>query len=431
MQTPGRSRRTGPRLVMGDATRVRATVLVAALLGIGGLGCSDAFGPLDSLPRDLTPAERAVSSSANDFGLALFHELAADQPGENLFFSPLSAYLALGMTANGAAGPTLDAMRATLRQGGLTEPEANEAYRSLVDLLLGLDPRVEFTIANSIWYRLGLPVRPDFVELSRGTFDAEVRGLDFDDPASVEIINGWVEERTAGRIKELVAELEPQDVMLLINAIYFKGDWEEQFDPERTRDAPFRLLDGSYVEAPMMTRRDVKTLRYQEREAFTAVDLLYGRGAFSMTVILPAEGTAPADLMAAVDPATWDEWMAGFEETDRIGQVELPKFRLEWEKSLEDALRALGMGIAFGDADFSRLAEGGEGLYISDVRQKAFVDVNEEGTEAAAATSVSLADRGVPTFRADRPFLFAIRERFSGTVLFLGQLLDPSQAQGG
>lgn len=403
----------------------RGALVVLAALALPG--CSDdALGPLHELPRALTPAETEVVEAANDFGLDLFARLAADRPRGNVFFSPLSAYMALGMTANGAAGETLDAMRATLRQAGVAEDEANAAYRGLLDLFLGLDPRVRFEIANSIWYRLGLAVHPEFVDLSRSVFDARVTELDFDDPAAPGVINAWVEERTSGRIRELVQSLSPQDLALLINAIYFKGTWQHQFDPNRTRDASFRLPDGSHADVPTMVRDRVELLRHQRRDGFEAAELLYGRGAYVMTIVLPSEGTLPSELMAGVDAAIWDGWMEGFEDTDAIDEVRLPKFRLEWEKLLNDELTAMGMGVAFGPADFSRLAEGGEGFFISKVRQKTFVEVNEEGTEAAAVTSVNIADRGRPTFRADRPFLFAIRERFSGAILFLGQLVDPT-----
>lgn len=409
---------------MATSRRSRLAPVVICVVSVACSG--DATGPADRLPRALTAAETEVVAAANEFGLDLFGRLVADQPDENVFFSPLSAYMALGMTANGADGETLAAMRATLRQTGLAEEEANDAYRGLLDLFLGLDSRVRFDIANSIWYRLGLGVRPEFVDLSRTVFDARVSGLDFSDPSAPATINAWVEERTNGRIKDLVGKLSPQDVMLLINAIYFKGTWRHQFDPDRTRSDLFQLPDGGTADVEMMTREGVEGLRHQHRDEFEAAELLYGSGAYAMTIVLPEAGTLPADLAGGLDGPTWDAWMAGFEETDAIEQVALPKFRLEWEKRLNDDLIAMGMGVAFGDADFSRLAEGGEGFFISKVRQKAFVEVNEEGTEAAAATSVSIADRARPTFRADRPFLFAIRERFSGAILFMGQLVDPS-----
>lgn len=399
------------------------TALATAVLA----SCTSNVGPLDELPRNLTPAEQTVVSEANAFGLDLFGRLAADDREGNVFLSPLSAYMALGMVANGASGETLEGIRATLHQSGLDEAQANEAYRGLLDLLLTLDPKVDLEIANAIWYRLGLHVRSTFEEQSQRTFDAAVEGLDFADPASVDVINGWVRDRTRNRIDEIVSELPPELVMLLVNAVYFKGSWQTEFDVDRTHDAGFTLLDETVVNVPMMLRPDVEMLRYQRGDAFEAAELLYGNGAFVMTVIVPSGGAAPADLMASLDASTWDGWMNDFEEVASFGQVLLPKFRIEWEEVLNDQLAAMGMSRAFStSADLSRLFDEDQDLMISRVKQKSFVDVNEEGTEAAAVTSVGVGVTSAPPgFRVDRPFVFAIRERFSGTVLFIGQVLDP------
>ncbi len=409
-------------------THRRTAVGIASFLLVA-CGSATEPQPLQELPRDLSAAERSLIASGNEFGLALFERLATGSPQENVILSPLSAYLALGMTANGADFETLEAMRAALAQTELSEEEANDAFRDLMELLLGLDEHVEFQLANSIWHRDDFPVRPDFVDLSREYFDAVVEALDFDDPAAAATINAWVEEETRGRIVDLIDEIDPEHVMFLINALYFQGDWQEAFDRDDTRTADFRRLDGSTVPVPLMSRTG--EVRHQVRDGFEAVELLYGRGAFAMTVILPPEGTPPAELVDGLDAPTWDEWMASFEE--REVSVQLPRFRLEWEEMLNDALSAMGMDVAFDRdrADFGRLVEEGAflpgNLYITEVKQKTFIDVNEEGTEAAAATSVGVGITSAPpAFRADRPFLFALRERFSGTVFFLGQVLDPT-----
>jgi len=417
-------------MIEGRGRRGRRAAGAAALGAALTLGCSSStLGPLEELPRDLTLAERTVISSANAFGLDLFRRLAADDRDENVFISPLSAYLALGMTANGAAGETLAEMRAALHQTDLGEDEANVAYRGLLDLFLDLDSDVELRIANSIWYRLGLPVSTPFVERSADVFDAEVAALDFEDPRSVDTINDWVSSRTNGRIQDMISSIRPEDVMFLINAIYFKGQWSQAFDRAETQDRAFERLDGTTVQVPTMRRSDFGVLRHQVRDEFEGAELRYGRGAFAMTILLPPPGVAPADLIAGVDDATWSAWMDGFEETSSIDAVVLPKFRLEWEKKLNADLQAMGMSRAFDafGADFSRIGESGEDLYITEVKQKSFIEVNEEGTEAAAATSVGVGVTSLPpSFVVDRPFLFAIRERFSGTVLFIGQILDPS-----
>ncbi|MCG8468367.1 MAG: serpin family protein, partial [Gemmatimonadetes bacterium] len=215
-------------------------------------------------------------------------------------------------------------------------------------------------------------------------------------------------------------------VMFLVNAIFFKGSWQLPFDPDRTRAEPFERPDGSFVDVEMMRRTDIDILRHHADETLEIAELLYGRGAFSMTILLPPRGVSTAEFLEDVDASAWAVWLGRLEETVAIDAIEMPKFRLEWEKTLNDDLSAMGMPLAFtGGADLSRLAPGGEGFFISEVKQKAFVEVNEEGTTAAAVTSVNVADRAKPTFRVDRPFILAIRERFSGTLLFLGHVVDP------
>lgn len=401
--------------------------LAAATAGCGGLTGPDAREPLTELPRELSVAERSLIASGNDFGLDLFSRLAAQTPEENVVFSPLSAYLALGMTANGAEGETLAGMRATLRQEGLSEEEANRAFRDLTTLLLGLDGGVDLRLANSIWHDELFPVRPAFVELSSTFFDAAVRALDFDAPDAPETINAWVEGATGGKIEELIDRIDPLEVMFLINTLYFQGDWSEPFDPDRTRLGEFRRLDGSTVEVEMM--HGARPVRTQRREEFHAVELFYGREAFSMVVLLPPEGTPPGELVRGVDGDRWDAWMEGF--ADAEATLTLPRFRLTWKETLNERLQEMGMERAFGnEAEFGRLMEGGAPpgeLRISRVQQKTFIEVNEEGTEAAAATSVGVITVSEPPpFEVDRPFLFAIRERFSGTILFLGQVTDPT-----
>jgi serpin B len=211
--------------------------------------------------------------------------------------------------------------------------------------------------------------------------------------------------------------------MVLLNAIYFKGDWTVPFDEDDTRAADFRRPDGSLVTADLMNRDD--TLAYVATERYQAVDLPYGGQAFSMTVVLPAEGVSPAELVAELDEDTWSAWLDDF-ATTRVA-LSLPKFELEWDQELNDALIALGMVDAFdgGRADFSRLTPGG-GVWIDFVQQKAFVRVDEKGTEASAATAVVMVESAPPQMRVDRPFLFVLRERLSGTILFMGIVNDPT-----
>ncbi len=397
----------------------------ALLLALAGCGESptDPSGRVDEitrLPRALSAAETEVIGASNRFAFGLLAQ--ANSPGENLFLSPLSASMALGMTMNGAAGETWNQMRDVLGFGNLAEEEINAGYASLLELLVGLDPSVETALGNSVWTRQGFPVHADFLAAVRDAFDAEVAELDFANPAASARINEWVSAATNGRIEDIVpAVIPPAVVMYLINAIYFKAPWTFRFDPSDTRTAPFHLDDGSTRPVSLMTLR--RELPYQENSRFQAVDLPYGGSAFSMTVLLPGPDVGVDDLAGSLDAMTWRDIAAGFSETEL--RLFLPRFRMAYERTLNDDLAALGMVDAFDQrADLTRLSPV-PGLWISSVKQKSWVDVNEEGTEAAAATVVTVVESAVPVVRADRPFLFLIRERFSGTILFVGKVASP------
>ena len=405
------------------------TLVVAASL----LRCSDdVVGPpaeITGLPRDLTLAEQELIQSDNAFGLKLFREIhAQEESGENLFISPLSVAMALGMTYNGAAGTTAEAMQETLELQGLSLQEVNESYRSLIELLRGLDSSVEFELANSIWYRQGYPVEPEFLDLNRDYFDAEVTPLDFSNPNAKATINGWVDERTRGRIEEIIETIDPSSVMFLINAIYFKGSWTAQFAEELTVEAPFYLAGGGQKNVEMMSTADAIDVGVYWDGEVTVLDLPYGGRAYSMTLAMPAAGTDMATFVGALYSERWQAWVDGVSGSAYV--VSLPKFTLEYGLLLNDVLEALGMEIAFvpGGADFTRINPTPGLLYISEVRHKSFVDVNEEGTEAAAVTSVEIRETsaGPSQVVIDRPFVFAIREKFSGTILFMGLIMDPT-----
>ena len=407
---------------MRSRTLVPTTLIVLA-------ACGDPGGPdgppplLSALPRELSPAEQRIATGATAFGLDLMREVSAALPSDsNAVLSPVSASFALGMTLNGAGGDTYDSMRAVLRLDGMSEEEINAGYRDLIGLLRSLDGGTEMQVANSVWGHAALAILPGFLDASRGFFDAEVRSLDFRDPATLRVINGWVDEATRGRIPRILDDIRSDEVLFLINAVYFKGRWRESFDPSETRTDSFHAADGIERSARFMVQE--ATLRYAEAPALQAVDLLYGNGAFAMTVVLPAAGGSAGELLRSLDAAGWDALVAQFHEA--TVQLSLPRFRFEYTRRLREDLIRLGMGIAFDErrADLSRLADvGSERLYLSRVDQRTFVDVNEEGTEAAAATSVGGAVTSAPLvyqMNVDRPFIFAIRERFSGTLLFLG-----------
>ena len=389
--------------------------------------CKDATGPapvaITSLPRQLTPAEQKLIVSSNNFAFDLFRQINAAQRDSNVFVSPLSASMALGMTSAGAGGATYDAFRSTLRFGDASKQEVNDGYKSLIALLTSVDKTTDFRIANSIWYEKAFPFNAAFLNDSKLFFNAEVQGLDFkQQSAAIGTINGWVSDATAKKIPTILDSIDPAEVMFLINAIYFKGSWQEQFDKSKTGDAPFFALDGSSKTTPLM--HGSLSARLGSVAGLTAVDLYYGNSAYTMTLILPGKSSDVNSAVAALTPASWKSLIDSFHPSEV--DLYLPRFKLEWKRKLNDDLKAMGLGPAFSDgADFMPMSPQGNRLLITNVIQKTFVDVNEEGTEAAAATSVGIGVTSAPLVtpvRFDRPFIFAIRERFSGTILFIGKI---------
>jgi serine protease inhibitor len=303
--------------------------------------------------------------------------------------------------------------------------EVNQSYRDLIDLLVDLDPLVEVLIANSIWYRENLTLEEAFLHATREFFDARVSALDFGAPEASDTINGWVREHTKGLIEEIVPPAIPANiVMYLINAIYFKGDWASPFDRDLTQAGPFTLESGAQTTTDMMWHAEAAPVGYLRQDGVAIVDLPYGGRAFSMTILVPEGHDGIDQLLASMTVEQWASWMAGIDSTDLI--VSMPKFTLEYELGMNDVLSALGMDVAFTSlADFSKMFAPG-GIWIDEVKHKAVVQVDEEGTTAAAVTSVSMTDSAPMPFVVDRPFVFVIREKYSGTVLFMGKVMDPT-----
>lgn len=417
--SPFRSGSLGSR-----ASRVALTA--CALLSAA---CSESTGPgadgdpITRLPRQLSAVERDVLGASNAFAFDLTGQLLPDAPEENLFWSPLSASMLLGMVLNGADGETYDQMRGVLGFDGMTQDQINQGYHDLTELLVGLDPAVSVEIGNSTWTGRGFPLRPDFSQRVSDAFAAEAREVDFGDPGTLDAINGWVDDATHGHIESIFDELPGNVVMVLLNAIYFQGDWTTRFDRERTTRAEFTRSDGSTVTADLMSLEE--TFPFGSDDDVVLVELPYGGEAFAMTVVVPRHGRDVNEVVAGLTPEIWNGWLEGLTEAEVL--VQLPRFELEWGARLNEPLEALGMTDAFspGAADFSRLTPGG-GVWLDLVKQKAFVKVDEEGTTAAAATGGTVVDSAPPSVRADRPFLFVLRERLTGTILFMGVVNDPT-----
>jgi serpin B len=377
----------------------------------------------------LTKKSAEIIQADQQFAFELFKEVYELSEEDNLMISPLSTSYALGMTYNGAAGDTKEAFRQVFHFGEWTDQEVNESYEDLMSQLVTLDNHVQFSIANSIWYRLGYAVLESFIATNQEYFDAAVEELDFSDPGAVDIINHWIEEKTNDKIKDMLDDIPADAVMYLVNAIYFNATWMYRFDPEETHEENFILEGGAVHRCDFMQVEGA--FNYTSREDFTAVELPYGDSAFSMVVLLPEPGVSTSALVEEMNSERWDSWFEYSYPTNIL--IELPKFKYGFKSLLNDPLINLGLGIAFSEsADFSNIKPA-SGLFISRVIHQTFIDVKEEGTEAAAATVVEMKDGasggGPLQFTADRPFLYVIQENSTGAILFMGKVGKPEYGE--
>jgi len=367
------------------------------------------------------------SGATTGFGIKLMKQIAKGALDKNIFLSPASIEIALGMALEGAGGATREAMAKTLELGGQNPEQAGEALmRALPRQDAGAS--VTLSVANSLWARKGLSLIPDYVRAMQAHYSARVEALDFADPASADAINAWVKRETRDKIPTIVGAIPGNTALFLINAIYFKGKWQRPFDPAKTRPMPFHLLGGRAKLAPMMVRAG-RFLQLQG-EGFQAVSLPYGDGRISMMIFLPDPNSDLRTFLTALTPELWNQWMPQFGELS--GDLSMPRFKMSYELSLGEPLKSLGMAVAFDPAraDFTKIITPPPSAYISEVLHKTFVEVNEQGTEAAAATSVrmgltSMARRRPFIMVVDRPFFCAIRDNQTGALLFMGAIVDP------
>jgi len=375
--------------------------------------------------------EQKLAAANNGFAFNFLKELAKEQPAANIFISPYSAATVLQMVANGAVGQTKTEMQEVLASKDLPAEVVNAGAHAAAQSLNSLNnTNLILTTANSIWYQGGRPVNPDFLALNRQFFGATVEPIDFADPHAVDVINAWAKEQTRGRISQIAdGMIDPVYArMFLANAVYFKGKWSDPFQPEDTKNRTFHLRGGGQKEIPMMTQS--KTFTYRHGTGYQAVRLPYEGENLAMYVFLPETNSSPEHLLGILNGDRWQRvTKPGFSEKE--GTVVLPKFRLEYSVELAPPLKSLGMKMAFdmNQADFSGIASN---LYISAARQKTFVEVKEEGTEAAAVTGMPLAESAGPEpprehfdMIVDRPFVFLIEDHRTGMILFMGVMFDP------
>ena len=374
-------------------------------------------------------AEKVARDNAFTFDLLRAVRKHTDKT--NVFISPLSVSMALNMTLNGAVGATADEMRTALRESGYSTADINAYSRELREALLRADPKTTIGIANSIWYCQGATVKAPFIEANRTYYDAEVQALDFSSPSATATINGWCAQKTNNKIKEIVKRVDPTTFMYLINAVYFKGAWTTRFEKKNTHSMIFRRADGSTQTVQMMNLMD--TFRCASGDVCDYLEMDYGNHAFSMVIMLPKDGKTTRDVIATMDGKKWADAMQSL--TLKKIPVFLPRFKAECEYPMhEHILPDMGMKLPFNPmlADLSGIADIGAfgRLFISSVIHKTFVQVDEEGTEAAGITLVGIENSVKSSFFiVDHPFLFVIREKSTDVILFIGEIGEIGEIQ--
>jgi serine protease inhibitor len=367
----------------------------------------------------------------NQLGWKMLAEVDADENG-NTFISPMSLFMALSMVYNGADGVTKTEISKVLQNEGIDVTELNKANASLMSVLDKDSKKIQLNVANSIWLNESFHFQADFAKNNQDYFNAKIQEIDIFDNQSPKMINDWVKKATNNKIEEIVdTPLDDDLVAALINAIYFKGEWKFEFDKKQTEKRPFYLKDGATKDVPLMRLNE--KLAYLETDEFQAVSLPYDAGEMSMNVFLPKENTSLQEFKKTLTTDNWEKWNTEFHEKE--GTIMLPKFQLEYEALLNETLKNLGMTTAFAKgANFTKMIKEPDPLWISKVKQKTFIDVNEEGTEAAAATSVEMKTTSAPVdgpfhMEVNRPFFISITDNETGMVLFIGSISNPQQGK--
>lgn len=393
-------------------------LFILVILGLGACQSSNEPGPI---PNETEIGDLQVAGSET-FSLNLLREVNQQEQDakRNIFLAPLSVKIALGMLLNGADGSTAQEIQNTLGLSGISLEQINQDYKSLIEALGNLDPEVTVNIANSIWHDQSFSANPSFIDTLQDVFSAEVEALDFKNPASKDVINNWVKDKTENTIDKILDSIDPNELMFLINAIYFKGGWSIPFDPDNTSDQDFFISPNETKKVPMML--DQISSPYTFQDNYVAFQLHYGQAKYVMTVLLPNEDYSVDQLIQDLDE---EEWLALHENMfdDEIF-ISLPKFETEYELTLNQILGKMGMPEVFTNrANLSKIASN---LKVSKVKHKTFLKVDEEGTEAAGVTSVGVVPLSLPpSITCNRPFVIMIEEKETNTILFAGKIVNP------
>lgn len=379
---------------------------------------------------DLQTVEASQLKSDQAFAFEFFSNVFSEEKNDedkNFMVSPFSLSMALAMTWNGSANETKEAIQNTLKLGDMSDKEVNEYFKKLKESFEKTDPSTKLAIANSIWTNKYIEILPEFISLNKNYFDSTVEAVDFGDPTVADRINEWADVNTNGLIKEVIEKTNPDALMYLLNALYFKGIWTSEFDAKNTKKMSFFNEQGSPVKVDMMHQKEL--FNYASDETMQMVQLPYGNKSFSMMVLLPNDNKQLTDIISNLENENyWDN----MKDKLRNNEVDLfiPKFKTEYSKKLNDILIYMGMGIAFDPqkADFSRMSA--RDAFISFVEQFTYINTDEVGTEAAAVTVVGVMTTSVQpsppkaTFKADRPFIYLIQENSTGAILFMGAIKE-------
>ena len=378
--------------------------------------------PDEAKTIQLTANQGKRVTQDNEFAFDLLKKTITASGETNVFVSPLSVSIALGMTWNGAIGTTKTEMEAALKMNGMSATDINDYYRIMLSTLPSIDPTTKLSIANSLWYRTGLEVKPDFLKVNSDYFNAYIKQMDFSQAWALDTINNWCAKKTNNLIKNPLDKISPDAVMYLVNAIYFKGIWRKHFETKNTQEANFTNELGNQVKVNMMYQKD--TFNFVQDDNAQYLDMPYGNNAFCMTVILPNDGKTIDNVLNYLTTDSWNNTIK-YSQT-KVVEVYFPRFKTQNKFLLNDPLKNMGMNLAFTDnADFTNIANAP--LKITRVLHDTYVEVTEEGTEAAAVTIVevgitSVLNAPIPVFRVNKPFLFVIREKSTGVILFIGKM---------
>ncbi len=373
----------------------------------------------------LKPMNPKLIAAQTRFSWNLFSTIHKKNPQKNLFISPISISQAIAMIYNGAAAETQTAIGSALALEDLSLDDFNSANEDLRNALEYPGKDIQLSIANSIWTNQDTPISPNFIRRNQQFYNAKVESLDFNNKKSIGIINNWVKRNTQGKIEGIVDRLSEADRLILVNATYFKGEWSSPFTVDQTTPQDFSTPDGKKT-VPMMAKRG--TFRYFEREGLQAVALPYGDRRLNLYVFLPKNGQTLDTVIQTLTPKIWTQWMSEFRTVP--GYLQLPRFKMESKLELQNPLSELGMGIAFSDkANFSSLST--RPVQIDQVIHKTFIEVNESGTTAAAATAIGIRSTSVEAvkmpfdMKVNQPFLCVLRDDKTGAILFMGAINNP------